>query len=45
MAGRLPELTLTEAEKSELEGLAGRRKTAQAIALRARIILACAEGL
>jgi transposase len=45
VAGRLPELTLTEAEKSELEGLAGRRKTAQAIALRARIILACAEGM
>ena len=43
MAGRyLERLVLTEAE---LGSLAGRRKTAQALALRARIILACGEGL
>lgn len=46
MAGRrLPELALTEAEKSELVGLSGRPKTAQALAVRARIILACADGM
>jgi len=45
MAGRLPKLTLTAAEKSEVTGFAGRPKTAQAVALRARIILACAEGM
>jgi transposase len=45
MAGRrLAELTLTETETAELMSLAGRRKTAQAMALRARIILACAAG-
>ena len=45
MAGRrLAELTLSDPERAELEGLAGRRKTAQALALRARIILSCAEG-
>jgi transposase len=32
-------------ERSELTGLAGRRKTAQAMAMRARIVLTCAEGL
>jgi hypothetical protein len=41
---RLVELTLSEAERAELNGLAGRRKTAQALAMRARIILACADG-
>jgi len=46
MAGRyLVSLVLTEAETAALVSLAGRRKTAQALALRARIILACAEGL
>lgn len=46
MAGRyLERLVLTEAEATELGSLAGRRKTAQALALRARIILACGEGL
>src|SRR4051794_27829278 len=46
MAGRrLEAVTLTEAERSELTVLAGRPKTAQALAHRARIILACAEGL
>lgn len=39
------ELVLTEAERLELEALTLRRKTAQAMALRARIVLACAEGL
>jgi len=46
MAGRrLETLTLTDAERSELTTLAARPKTAQALAQRARIILACAEGL
>jgi transposase len=45
MAGRqLAPLTLSDEERSELKGLATRRKTAQALALRARIVLACAEG-
>jgi len=45
MAGReLPAIELDEAERAELMSLASRRKTAQALALRARIILACAEG-
>jgi transposase len=37
-------LVLTENERDELLALARRRKTAQAAALRARIVLACAEG-
>ena len=46
MAGRrLEALNLTDAEKSELTALAARPKTAQALAERARIILACADGL
>jgi transposase len=45
MAGRhLAALELDEAERSELMSLASRRSTAQALALRARIVLACAEG-
>lgn len=45
MAGReLPAIELDEAERAELMSLASRRSTAQALALRARIILACAEG-
>ncbi|MCW5760208.1 MAG: helix-turn-helix domain containing protein, partial [Phenylobacterium sp.] len=45
MAGReLPAIELDEAERAELTSLAARRSTAQALALRARIILACAEG-
>lgn len=45
MAGReLPAIELDEAERAELISLTSRRKTAQALALRARIILACAEG-
>ena len=38
------ELMLTPEERSELESLARRRKTSQALALRARIILHCAKG-
>ena len=38
------ELVLTQAEQAELSGLASRRNTAQALALRARIVLACADG-
>lgn len=38
------ELVLTDLERSELEKLARRRKTAQALALRARIVLQCAQG-
>lgn len=47
MAGRraAPAVILSEIERSELIGLAGRRKTAQALAMRARIVLTCAEGL
>jgi transposase len=41
---RLEPLALSEEERSELKALAMRRKTAQALALRARIVLACAEG-
>src|ERR1700731_4924441 len=45
MAGReLPAVELDERERAELMSLASRRNTAQALALRARIILACAEG-
>lgn len=37
-------LVLTEEERLTLESLSSRRKTAQAVALRARIVLACASG-
>src|SRR3954449_6547731 len=37
-------IELTTAERAELEGLAGRRRTAQGLAKRARIVLAAAEG-
>ncbi len=37
-------LTLSDDERGELKSLTMRRKTAQALALRARIVLACAEG-
>jgi transposase len=40
----LTRLELSDAERSELMSLASRRKTAQALALRARIVLACAAG-
>ena len=39
------ELTLSHAEREELVALTLRRKTAQALALRARIVLGCADGL
>jgi transposase len=45
MASRqLASLVLSEAERTELKSLAARRKTAQALALRARIVLECATG-
>src|SRR5260370_34999470 len=46
MAGkpRLP-LVLTDAERRTLQGWASRRKTAQSLAQRARIVLMCAEGM
>src|SRR3954451_24641474 len=39
------ELTLTDDERAALRRWARRRKSAQALALRSRIVLACAEGL
>jgi transposase len=45
-AGRpVPHLVLSDSEQAKLEALARRRKTSQAVALRARIVLACAAGL
>ena len=41
---RLEPLVLSAAERRTLENWAKRRKTAQGLALRARIVLACAEG-
>lgn len=41
---RLPELVLTREERESLERWIRRPKTAQALALRARIILTCVEG-
>ena len=38
-------LVLGATEREQLIALTKRRKTAQALALRARIVLACAEGL
>src|SRR6266699_6565701 len=43
-SGRLAALELSENEREELRSLAARRSTAQALALRARIVLACAAG-
>jgi transposase len=40
----IPELTVSAEERETLQSWAQRRKTAQALALRARIVLACAEG-
>jgi transposase len=40
----IPPLSVTEEQRSTLESWARRPKTAQALALRAKIILACAEG-
>ncbi len=45
MAGRrLAALILSDEERAELTSLAARRNTAQALALRARIVLRCATG-
>lgn len=41
---RLPRLELSDSEQSELRALTSRRKTGQGVALRARIVLACAQG-
>ncbi len=38
-------LELTSDESKQLERWAGRRKSAQGLALRSRIVLACATGL
>jgi transposase len=38
-------IVLTEEERSKLQAWAGRPKTAQRLALRARIVLACADGM
>jgi len=45
MGGRAVAVDLTGVERAELLALAARRKTAQGLALRARIVLACAEGM
>src|SRR5690348_14038801 len=44
MGRHFASLELDEVERAELTSLASRRSTAQALALRARIILACADG-
>lgn len=41
----IPELSLTAAERETLQNWARRPKSAQALALRARIVLRCAEGV
>ncbi|GDY75335.1 hypothetical protein SAV31267_048200 [Streptomyces avermitilis] len=41
---RLAPLVLSDAERRMLQGWARRRTTAQGLALRARIVLACADG-
>jgi transposase len=41
---QLAALVLSDAERAELNSLAGRRSTAQGLALRARIVLGCAAG-
>ena len=43
--GRATAILLSGPERAELEGLARRRKAPQGLALRARIVLRCAEGL
>ena len=42
--GKRTEIVLTDDERAVLERWARRPKTAQALALRCRIVLACAEG-
>ena len=41
---RLEPVVLSEEERRRLTGWARRRSTAQGLAMRARIVLACAEG-
>jgi hypothetical protein len=41
---KLVPVVLTDGERRALEELTRRRKTSQALALRARIVLACAGG-
>lgn len=41
----MPEIVLSVEEKEELERLSRRRKTSQALALRSKIVLHCAEGM
>ncbi len=46
MSGRpKTELVLSDSEREQLKALTMRRKTAQALALRARIVLACAGNV
>ena len=42
---RLAIVEVTVSERAELESLANRRKTAQALAMRARVVLGCASGI
>ena len=44
MARRAPEVRLSEGQRRALVALTSRRTTAQALAMRARIVLACAAG-
>jgi len=45
MSGRpKAQLVLSKTEREQLEALTLRRKTGQALALRARIVLSCADG-
>ena len=41
---KLPVLTLTDEDRETLRGWSGRRKTAQALALRSRMVVRAAEG-
>jgi transposase-like protein len=43
--GKATPLALAAEERTELEGLVRRRKTAQDLALRAKLVLRCAAGL
>ncbi|MBL8450677.1 MAG: IS630 family transposase [Dechloromonas sp.] len=45
MGGRAKAIVLNDAEREQLEAWARRRKTAQALALRSRIVLECATGM
>jgi DNA-binding CsgD family transcriptional regulator len=42
---KLPELVLTDDERATVQRWARRAKSSQALALRCRIVLACAEGV